>query len=54
MIEKNILHPMCSLFEAIEENIITIKNIGREKIYYLKNDISHLMKNFFITFKRWI
>ena len=51
MIEKNIL-PLHSLFEAIKENIITIKNIGNKKIYYLRNDIGHLVKNFFKTFKR--
>ena len=52
MIEKNILYPINSLFEAIEKNIITIKNVGIEKIYDLKNNIAHLVKIFFITFKR--
>jgi len=52
MIEKNILYPINGLFEAIEKTLLQLKNIGTKKIYYLKNDNAHLVKNFFITFKR--
>jgi len=50
MIEKNILHPRCSLFEAIEENIITIKKFWERKDLLSKNDIAHLMKKIFYNF----
>ena len=48
VIKKNHLHKIDDLFKANEEKNITIKIIGK-KIYYLKNHIAHLIKNFFIT-----
>ena len=47
-------HLIDRLFEANEENSIEIKIVGKKEISYLRNDIAHLTKNFFITFKRWI
>ena len=52
MLEKNHLHTIDNLFAAIEEKIITIKNVWK-KIYYLKNDISHVARIFFHNFIRY-
>ena len=50
MIEKN--HDLIDrLFKANEGNNITDKRVDK-KIYYLKNDIVHLVKNVFMTFKK--
>ena len=47
-------HLINRLFEDNEENNIEIKIVGKKGISYLRNDIAHLTKNFFITFKKWI
>ena len=49
MMRTNNFHHIDSLFEANKENIISKKIVGKEEIYYLKNDIAHLVINFFIT-----
>ena len=52
MIKKSNLHLVESLFEANEEKRIVKKIIGKKETYYLKKDTAHIVKNFFITFKR--
>ena len=47
-------HLIDRLFEANEKNSIEIKIVRMMEISYLRNDIAHLTKNFFITFKKWI
>ena len=52
MIGKKNIHLIDSLFKAYEEKSFTRKSIEKKEIYYLKKDIIHLVKNFFISFKK--